>query len=282
MDQPTRAEDREAARIARAAGRDRSSSRDVATGPGARAPADRHLERQLVAARLPAVERLLEQVHPDVLCLQETKTASIFRRRGRSCSDVTVPRASWRRRGRTTASPSPHGTRSCRRSVGGRVRRGAARPGASPGRVRGRDRPRVACRVGVRARTVVRSATGTSSTSWSSSTRLTEQVPAWLAAGEHVVVAGDLNVAATDSDVFHPNAFVGATHVTPAERTAIARLLGGRVGRRRRARWGARARRFTWWKHGFGYTKNLGMRLDVHRSRHRSRRAARHDVDRPP
>ena len=26
-----------------------------------------------------------------------------------------------------------------------------------------------------------------------------------------------MNVAATDSDVFHPNAFVGATHVTPAD-----------------------------------------------------------------
>jgi len=30
------------------------------------------------------------------------------------------------------------------------------------------------------------------------------------------------DVAATDSDVFHPDAFVGSTHVTPPERTALA------------------------------------------------------------
>jgi exonuclease III len=29
------------------------------------------------------------------------------------------------------------------------------------------------------------------------------------------------------------------------------------------ARWGPRAHRFTWWGHGFGYSRNLGMRLDV-------------------
>jgi hypothetical protein len=26
--------------------------------------------------------------------------------------------------------------------------------------------------------------------------------------------------------------------------------------------WGSRARRFTWWDHGIGYSRNLGMRLD--------------------
>ena len=35
---------------------------------------------------------------------------------------------------------------------------------------------------------------------------------------------GDVNVAATDSDVFHPDAFVGATHVSPGERAALAAL----------------------------------------------------------
>ena len=29
------------------------------------------------------------------------------------------------------------------------------------------------------------------------------------------------------------------------------------------ARWGPRARRFTWWNYGIGYSRNLGMRLDV-------------------
>ena len=72
-----------------------------------------------------------------------------------------------------------------------------------------------------------------------------------------------MNVAATDSDVFHPDAFLGATHVTPAERAALAKLLDAGLVDVDVRRWGARSRRFTWWKHGFGYDRNLGMRLDV-------------------
>ena len=29
------------------------------------------------------------------------------------------------------------------------------------------------------------------------------------------------------------------------------------------AKWGPHARRFTWWNHGIGYPRNLGMRLDM-------------------
>jgi exodeoxyribonuclease III len=28
-------------------------------------------------------------------------------------------------------------------------------------------------------------------------------------------------------------------------------------------RWGARARRFTWWNHGISYGRDLGMRIDL-------------------
>ena len=85
----------------------------------------------------------------------------------------------------------------------------------------------------------------------------------WLAEGTNVVVAGDLNVAATDSDVFHPDAFIGSTHVTPAERAALGRILEAGLIDVDVARWGPRARRFTWWNHGIGYSRNLGMRLDL-------------------
>lgn len=57
---------------------------------------------------------------------------------------------------------------------------------------------------------------------------------------------GDVNVAATNSDVFHPDAFVGSTHVTPPEREALQRLDAGLVDVDA-TRWGADARRFTWW-----------------------------------
>src|SRR3954470_18912523 len=46
---------------------------------------------------------------------------------------------------------------------------------------------------------------------------VTDRVAAWLEEG-HLVVAGDVNVAATDSDVFHPDAFRGPrTHVSAPE-----------------------------------------------------------------
>jgi exodeoxyribonuclease-3 len=92
---------------------------------------------------------------------------------------------------------------------------------------------------------------------------LAEQVRVWLADGTPVVVGGDVNVAATDSDVFHPDAFAGSTHVTTAEREALARLLDVGLVDVDVARWGATARRFTWWNHGIGYSRNLGMRIDV-------------------
>jgi exodeoxyribonuclease-3 len=92
---------------------------------------------------------------------------------------------------------------------------------------------------------------------------LTERVHGWLADDTGLIVAGDLNIAPTDSDIFHPDAFVGSTHVTPAERDALTRLLDAGLVDLDVALWGARARRFTWWKPGFGYSRNLGMRIDL-------------------
>ena len=52
-----------------------------------------------------------------------------------------------------------------------------------------------------------------------------------LASQGPLVLAGDMNVAPTDLDVWDPAAFVGSTHVTPVERRAHAALLeaGGLV-----------------------------------------------------
>jgi exodeoxyribonuclease III len=63
--------------------------------------------------------------------------------------------------------------------------------------------------------------------------------------------------------VFHPDAFRGPrTHVSAPERAALARLYAAGLVDIDARVWGARARRFTWWDHGIGYRKNLGMRLD--------------------
>ena len=85
----------------------------------------------------------------------------------------------------------------------------------------------------------------------------------WLVDLPRLVVAGDINVAPTNHDVFHPDAFVGLTHVTPAEREAVARILAEGLVDVDVARWGAKARRFSWWHYGIGYSRNLGMRIDM-------------------
>jgi exodeoxyribonuclease-3 len=91
---------------------------------------------------------------------------------------------------------------------------------------------------------------------------LRDQVGDWLADGS-LVLGGDVNVAPNDSDIFHPDAFVGLTHVTQPERDALAAVLDAGLVDLDARRWGPRERRFTWWNHGLNYARNLGMRIDV-------------------
>ena len=77
------------------------------------------------------------------------------------------------------------------------------------------------------------------------------------------VVAGDFNVAPTDDDVWDPAVFIGATHVTPAERQALAEIraagLRDVVGRPMKG-----DRPFTYWDYRAGmFHKNEGMRIDL-------------------
>ena len=211
--------------------------------------------------RLPAVERFLERVDPDFVCLQETKAASLSEE--------------------ATAMFERHGYRAAH--VGGESYNGVAVIARHPiddARSSGElddehlDRePRVATCV-VRTPTPIRVVSvyvphGRTIDHWHYEYKLAfldalaERTRQWLLDDAHVVVAGDINIAATDSDVFHPNAFVGSTHVTQPERDALARLLDTGLVDVDVARWGPRARRFTWWKIGFGYARNLGMRLDM-------------------
>jgi exodeoxyribonuclease-3 len=92
---------------------------------------------------------------------------------------------------------------------------------------------------------------------------------AMVAAGEvsSAVVAGDVNIAPTDADVFDPAAFVGATHVTPAEREALAALTDGAGGLGLRdvvrERW-PDDRVFSYWDYRSGmFHRDLGMRIDL-------------------
>jgi exodeoxyribonuclease III len=77
-----------------------------------------------------------------------------------------------------------------------------------------------------------------------------------------LAVCGDFNVAPTDDDVWDPLAFVGSTHVTPEERSAVIALTDlGLVDIQPRA---FKGRPFTYWDYRAGnFHKGLGMRIDL-------------------
>jgi exodeoxyribonuclease III len=85
-----------------------------------------------------------------------------------------------------------------------------------------------------------------------------------VAAGpEATIVCGDMNIAPTDDDVFDPDAYVGQTHVTPAERAALAELQGLGLHDVVRDRW-PNQRVFTYWDYRAGmFHQDLGMRIDL-------------------
>jgi exodeoxyribonuclease-3 len=94
---------------------------------------------------------------------------------------------------------------------------------------------------------------------------------AWLAAlrdvvaetPESTIVCGDMNIAPTDDDVFDPDAYVGETHVTPAEREALAELRSLGLRDVVRDRWPGE-RIFTYWDYRAGmFHQDLGMRIDL-------------------
>ncbi|TDD45938.1 exodeoxyribonuclease III [Kribbella antibiotica] len=95
---------------------------------------------------------------------------------------------------------------------------------------------------------------------------------AWLKALTQVVadgpadqiVCGDMNIAPTDADVFDPAAFAGSTHVTPAERQALADLMAAKGLRDVvRERW-PDEQVFSYWDYRAGmFHQNLGMRIDL-------------------
>jgi exodeoxyribonuclease-3 len=84
-----------------------------------------------------------------------------------------------------------------------------------------------------------------------------------LAAAGPLVIAGDMNVAPADIDVYDPAVFAGATHVTAEERAAHAALLeAGDLTDAYRHLLGDDPGH-TWWDYRAGaYHKREGMRID--------------------
>ena len=214
-----------------------------------------------IRSRLPALERFVDRTEPDIVCLQETKVSDL--------PDDAV--AMLTRRGYEIAHTGAGGYNGvaivARHDISD-----IERSGSFGDEHLDREPRLVTCKV--HTDQVVRVASvyvphGRTLEHWHFQYKLafiealSARVSHWLTEGGAVVIAGDVNVAPTDSDVFHPDAFVGLTHVTPAERNALGRLLEAGLVDVDAACWGSHARRFTWWNYGTGYSTNLGMRIDL-------------------
>jgi exodeoxyribonuclease-3 len=77
------------------------------------------------------------------------------------------------------------------------------------------------------------------------------------------VIAGDMNIAPADLDVYDPAAFAHSTHVTPGERSRLARILDqGLIDAYRRLH--PDQVQFTWWDYRQGhFHRGLGLRIDL-------------------
>ena len=207
-------------------------------------------------ARMPRVLEWLDRVRPDVVCLQETKIAN-----------AAFPHAELQELGYASAADGDgryNGVAIASRVGLDDVSRGFA---GEPGFPSLEKRALAATCQGVRVWSLyVPNGRTPDSPAF-------EYKLAWLqalrtAAGEELArwpllaLCGDFNVAPGDEDVWDPQAFVGATHVTPAERRAVGELLElGLNDVHPRALKGAP---FTYWDYRAGmFHKGEGMRIDL-------------------
>jgi exodeoxyribonuclease III len=207
-------------------------------------------------ARLPRVLELLDEHTPDVVCLQETKVATaafpheelavagyqaVQRSEGRWNGVAVLVPADVEVSGAVTelpGEPVPAEARWIEAEVRGvRIASVYVPNGREP------SRPMFAAKL-----TFLEA--------------VRDRVSELVAAGP-TVVAGDLNIAPEDRDVWDPALFVGATHVTPEERTGLAQIVacGLRDAYREADPHGVG---FTWWDYRMGaFRRGMGMRIDL-------------------
>ncbi len=206
-------------------------------------------------ARLPRVEEWLEYARPDVLCIQETKLA-----------DSAFPAMAFSALGYESAHHGDgrwNGVAVLSRVGLEDVAAGFGGPADSEG-------PRLVAATcgGVRVHSVyvpngrsVDSEHYVAKLAWLGELR--GLLEATCSAGDPVAVCGDFNVAPEDRDVWDPAALVGETHVTEAERVALAALQGWGLVDAFRLRY-QEDRLFTWWDYRAGnFHKGIGMRIDL-------------------
>jgi exodeoxyribonuclease III len=206
-------------------------------------------------ARLPRVLPWIERHQPDILCLQETKL-----------SDEQVPSAELQRRGYELAH---HGRgRWNGVAIASRIGIADVCAGIPCNDAWTDDGGRfLAATCGeVRVASVyVPNGRMVDSEFYLAKLEWLERLSRWLDDNDpatELAICGDYNVAPEDMDVWDAQAVHGATHVSPRERAAVARLREwGMVDIVRRFH--PEPGFFTWWDYRAGhFHKNFGMRID--------------------
>jgi len=213
-----------------------------------------------VLARLPRLVEWLEQTGPDVVCLQETKvSADAFP------VDAVAPL------GYAVAQHGEgrwNGVAVLSRLGLADVARGLPADPGFPGPQTLEARTVAATCGPVRVRSVyVPNGRTPDDPHYGYKLRWLAALQAGLAADAEGILPfalmGDFNVAPTDADVWDPAAFAGSTHVTPAERAALAGLrqtgLTDVVPRIAKG-----SHPYTYWDYRAGaFHKDMGMRIDL-------------------
>jgi exodeoxyribonuclease-3 len=208
-------------------------------------------------ARLERVEMWLAEVEPDVLCLQETKLA-----------DDAFPSLTFSALG----YDSVHHGQGRWNGVAILSRVGLEAPafGFAPGDVVPRDEARIVSATcgGARIASVyVPNGRSPEHEQYQYKLEWLDLLAAHLDAGcdpsADVVVCGDFNIAPDDRDVYDPAKFEGSTHVTPAERAALARLVDWGLVDVFREHHDADGL-YSWWDYRAGdFHQHRGLRIDL-------------------
>lgn len=207
-------------------------------------------------ARLDRVLAWTEAIGPDVLCMQETKV-----------KDEAMPELAFRALGYEVAH---HGLGQWNGvAIASRIGIGEIQAGfqASDGWTDDGGRFLAATCGGVRVASIyVPNGRRVGTEFYEEKLVWLDRINEWLTSkcnpAAPMAVCGDFNVAPADDDVYDPAAVHGATHVSPPEREAVARMR----------EWGLvdivrsfhpEPGFFTWWDYRAGnFHKNLGMRID--------------------
>jgi exodeoxyribonuclease-3 len=208
-----------------------------------------------VAARLPRLLQWLELAQPDVVCLQETKTSEFPLLQVEALGYESAVYGTGRWNGVAILS---------RLGMADVARGFAGEPGFPDPEARA-----VSATCGGARIWSVYVPNGRTPTDEHYGYKL-----AWLAAlrsalarelevHADLAICGDFNVAPTDADVWNPAVFIGSTHVTPAEREALARLrelgLQDVVPEPMKG-----PNPFTYWDYRAGmFHQDKGMRIDL-------------------